>query len=133
MMKQKTASPSAWTESDSQRFKDFGDFFVPDRDLQNQTLCDLLCLPEDQALVLELCCGEGLLAQRILETYPHARIYALDGSNEMIALARSKMKSFGDRFQVHHFDLNSLDWWNSVPKANGIVSSLASFRGETIA
>ena len=117
--------PPAWTEADSQKFKDLGDFFVPDRDLQNQTLCDLLALPKEKALVVEICCGQGLLAERILEIYPQANICALDGSKEMIALARSRVSRFGDRFQVHHFDLFSPDWWNIVPRANAIVSSLA--------
>ena len=53
--------PPAWTESDFRRFADFGSCFVPDRDLQIQTLCDLIS--EESANVIEVCCGQGFLAE----------------------------------------------------------------------
>ena len=33
----------------------------------------------------------------------------------MIASARSRMSRFGDRFEVHQFDLYSPDWWKEAP------------------
>ena len=119
-------TPPAWTESDSQKFADLGDIFVPNRDLQNQAICELLSLPNNKSLVVELCSGQGLLAERILGMYPQANVYALDGSSEMITQSRSSLSHFEDRFEVHGFDLyapNCLDSIRCSP--NAVVSSLA--------
>ena len=120
-----TPVPPAWTESDSQKFTDLGDIFVPDRDLQNQTLCELLSLPTGETTVVEIYSGQGLLAERVLETYPHTHVYALDGSKEMIAQSRSRLSRFSSRFQVHSFDLYSSDCMDGIPQANAVVASLA--------
>ncbi len=87
-----TQPNSVWTEEDSQHFVDLGAAFVPERDLQIHTLCELLSLSDKQAVVVELCCGQGLLAEAILKRYPATVVHGLDGSEKMLSCARSRLE-----------------------------------------
>ena len=48
-------------------------------------------LPERAERVLELGCGTGALTERLAERYPDAAITAVDGSPEMVAIARQRL------------------------------------------
>jgi hypothetical protein len=56
-----------WSESDSQLFLDQGRTFVPERELQIETICDLIPALEGPGHIMELCCGEGLLTRALLD------------------------------------------------------------------
>ncbi len=60
-------STPKWNEEASQEFIDNGRYFVPERETQMQTICDLIPPRFEPFHVLELCCGEGLLAEAILK------------------------------------------------------------------
>jgi tRNA (cmo5U34)-methyltransferase len=114
-----------WGESSSQTFIDYGRYFVPERETQIGIICDLIPALDRPFKVLELCCGEGLLAGAILERYPNAAVYGYDGSPEMLQQAHKNLAGYGERFVTQHFDLfqdewRALDW---APQA--VVSSLA--------
>lgn len=114
-----------WTEESSQTFIDYGRYFVPAREAQIETICTLIPQTAQPFHVLELCCGEGLLAAAILERFPQAVVHGYDGSVEMLNAARARTAAFGERFLTRRFDLaahhwRTLDW---APRA--VVSSLA--------
>jgi tRNA (cmo5U34)-methyltransferase len=71
--------------------------------------------------VLDLGCGTGTIARRIVETFPQARITCLDLAENMIAMAKLKLAGCADtRFQVGDFNHYTFDDPYDV-----IVSSLA--------
>ncbi len=116
---------SSWTEANSQTFLDYGRYFVPERERQIETICGLIPSALEGAKIVELCCGEGLLAQALLERLPDATVRGMDGSPEMLAAAGKRLAGFGERFQPQHFDLAGSDWRSAIRDAHAVVSSLA--------
>lgn len=112
-----------WTESDSQAFIDYGRYFVPERDLQIKTFCDLV--PPNATNILELCCGAGLLAGALLQRFPQVTVYAYDGSVEMLRHTRQQLARFGNRLQTQQFDLADTSWRTFDQPLDAVVSSLA--------
>jgi tRNA (cmo5U34)-methyltransferase len=99
----------AWTEEDSEAFAELAEVFVPDREEQIEAFCCLLGeLSTPRAL--ELCCGDGRLAEALLERLPGASIVALDGSELMLERASGRLRRFGDRAELGRFDLAAADW-----------------------
>ncbi len=121
-----SASPTpAWSEQNSQTFLDLGRYYVPDRELQIETICSLVPPTVGPFEVLELCCGEGLLARALLERYPQCSVHGLDGSDTMLKRARQALESFGDRFSAEAFDLAAQEWRDPAQGYRAIISSLA--------
>ncbi|MEM7116608.1 MAG: class I SAM-dependent methyltransferase [Chloroflexota bacterium] len=113
----------SWTESDSQNFIDYGRYFVPERDLQIKTFCDLVSADAKQ--ILELCCGAGLLAGALLERCPQATVHAYDGSVEMLNHTQQQLAAYGDRLQTKQFDIIDTSWRSFDQPLDAVVSSLA--------
>jgi len=116
---------TGWSEETSHLFIDYGRYFVPERDSQIHTMAALLSYLDGPCTVLELCCGEGLLAEALLDAYPNITVQGLDGSVEMLARARGRLARFGDRFHCRSFDLASADWRQPETPVHAVVSSLA--------
>src|SRR5690606_5959505 len=76
---------AGWTERDTETFIALGRYYVPERDRQIATICAAVPPPAGSARLVELCCGEGLLARALVERFPAATILALDGSEAMLA------------------------------------------------
>src|SRR5690242_15375662 len=89
---------NGWSEHASQLFIDYGRYFVPDRERQIQTIVDLVPR-RDSISILELACGEGLLAEQLLEQIPTSSVLGLDVSAEMRKTAAKKLERFGERFR----------------------------------
>jgi tRNA (cmo5U34)-methyltransferase len=104
-----------WNEADSATFIESGASLVPDRDTQMEIICDML---PDPKLVVELCCGEGLLSEAVLQRFPQCRVIGYDGSELMLARARSRNPA---RFEGRFFDLAD----GFPDRADAVVSSLA--------
>jgi tRNA (cmo5U34)-methyltransferase len=117
--------PSAWDEDSSRLFIDYGKTFVPQRDRQFRMMVDLLSDQKTPCTVMELCCGEGLLAECILDRYPQIAVVALDGSKEMLQRTRNRLARFGERFQCQLFDLAASDWRSIDQPISVVVSSIA--------
>lgn len=115
----------AWSEENSNTFIDLGKYYVPERETQLEILCALVPEIKRPFKILELCCGEGLLARALLERFPHCKVHGLDGSATMLEHARQSLDSYGERFQAHLFNLASSDWRDCVPRYQAILSSLA--------
>lgn len=101
-----------WDESNSRDFIDLGRFFVPEREEQIEAVLALIPDPGD-GLLVDLCCGEGLLSRALLERFPRARVLALDLSPAMLAQARvtcANCSDGADRFETRPFDLADRSW-----------------------
>jgi len=114
-----------WTEENSQTFLDLGRYFVPEREAQIETLTEAADPGEGERTVLELGCGEGLLAEALLQRYPDCRVVGLDGSPAMLAAARKRLQSFGERFRGARFDLADRSWRTPGFPVHAVISSLA--------
>jgi ubiquinone/menaquinone biosynthesis C-methylase UbiE len=121
----KTPPTPTWHEQDSQTFIDFGHYFVPERQAQMQILCSLIppCAPPCH--IMELCCGEGLLAQSILAQVPHSLVHGFDGSPTMLARAQNRLAPYGARFEAQLFELLARDWRHPTWPVQAVLSSLA--------
>ncbi len=120
-------SHQTWTEADSRTFLDLADVAVPGRKEQMELLLSLIpAQPSEAFLAADLCCGEGLLASRLLERYPQARLIALDGSPLMREQASKRLAAFRGRSTVRAFQLADLDWLASFTEPlRCVISSLA--------
>lgn len=113
-----------WDEHDSRDFIDLGRFFVPDREEQVAAVLDMIPDPGD-GLLVDLCCGEGLLSRALLERFPRARVLAMDLSNAMLEHARAALAAHGERFTARRFDLADRSWRSLPEPVRAFVSSLA--------
>lgn len=117
----------AWDEENSRFFLDVADIFVPGRAEQIAALVGLIPAARDEVFtVVELGSGEGALAAGVLDTFPHCRYVALDGSEAMREYAQSALARFGDRFEPRAFELADQEWRRALPQPlRCILSSLA--------
>jgi tRNA (cmo5U34)-methyltransferase len=113
-----------WDEHDSHDFIDLGRFFVPDREEQVAAVLDMVPDPGD-GLLVDLCCGEGLLSRALLERFPRARVLAMDLSPAMLEHARAALAIYGERFAARPFDLADRSWRSFPEPVRAFVSSLA--------
>jgi SAM-dependent methyltransferase len=115
---------SGWNEDSSAEFIDTGRYFVPERELQMETVCQLVEAASDGPII-ELCCGQGLLSKAMLDRFPFRSVRALDGSPTMMKAASTLLGRYGERFQVEQFDLRERAWRRFPRPVAGVVSSLA--------
>jgi len=113
-----------WSEAASQTFIDFGRYFVPEREQQVEAFVDLIPAHDQPFAILELCCGEGLLASALLKRFPTCTVYGFDGSPAMLDHARRQLAQYGDRFRTQLFDLADSSWRMPKWPVHAVVSSL---------
>lgn len=63
-----------------------------------ETLVKMIMAPAEPLRVLELGVGTGMLTEKVLARFPGARVLGVDGSSEMLALAKGKLAPWADRF-----------------------------------
>ena len=124
MAHEENATKPVWSEEASRMFIDVGRYYVPEREVQIETICDLIPVGEGPFRVLELACGEGLLAGAILARFPQATVHGLDGSPKMLETARANLAPYGERFMAEQFDLAAPDWRQPAAPVQAVVSSL---------
>ena len=125
MIESNCIQPPLWSEQNSQQFIDFADYFVPDRKIQMEIIRDLIPVSDHPIHVLEICCGEGLLAQTILEKRDDISIIGMDGSSAMLWKAQQRLSSYGPRFQTYAFELSKIIWQEIDIPFHAVISSLA--------
>ena len=79
----KTENPTektGWSEENSHLFIDYGRYLVPERDYQMHIITALLSYLDGDCVTLELCCGEGLLAESLLDSFPALIVQGLDAT-----------------------------------------------------
>jgi tRNA (cmo5U34)-methyltransferase len=116
---------SGWNEDSSAEFIDTGRYFVPERELQMETICQLVETAAGDGPIVELCCGQGLLSKAILDRFPTRTVRAFDGSPTMMKAAATLLEEYGERFQVEQFDLHDRAWRKFSNPVAAVVSSLA--------
>lgn len=114
-----------WLETDTHTFLDLARYAVPGRERQIEAMLSLIPATEEPFDVLEVCCGEGLLSEAILERFPQAWVTAFDGSMSMLRRAKARCARFGVRFEAKRFDLADRSWRQARRAPHAIVSSLA--------
>jgi tRNA (cmo5U34)-methyltransferase len=124
-MQNGSALAGDWGVNASQTFIDYGRYFVPEREQQIETICDMVPPHNGPFNILELCCGAGLLAGALLERFPNCTVYGYDGSPEMLATARANLVRYGERFKTLRFDLADSEWRAPGFPVHAVVSSLA--------
>jgi tRNA (cmo5U34)-methyltransferase len=119
--------PDVWTETNSRDFLDLAEIAVPAREEQTEALLALIPAERNETFALvDICAGEGLLCERVLETYPRSRVLALDGSELMRARARARLAPFAGRAEVRAFELDGDDWTEQLPSPlRCAISSMA--------
>jgi tRNA (cmo5U34)-methyltransferase len=114
-----------WDEDTSSRYIDYARYFVPAREQQMKIIVDLLQGIANHGHVLELCCGEGLLAEQILKAYPGAHYRGLDGSPHMLEQAGERLTPYVSRMKLEAFELADQGWRKLKSPVQAVVSSLA--------
>ena len=125
MSEPEAIAKAEWDEQSSKLFIDYGRYFVPERELQIQTICDLIPPLDGPFHLLELCCGEGLLAGALLERFPDCIVHGFDGSAEMLQKSQQRLARYGERFAPQQFDLHAREWREAMWPLRAVVSSLA--------
>jgi trans-aconitate 2-methyltransferase len=90
----------------------------PQQAWASEVLARLQTIPQD-ATVLDVGCGTGRVTESLLALVPRGRVLAIDASEDMVALARSRL---GNRAQVWCQDVLNLDL---AEPADVIVSTAA--------
>lgn len=117
--------PPGWEDDDTRTFLEYGSLFVPDRELQIELMVGLLPDLPGEFHLLDVGCGEGLLAEAVLERFEDAFVHGLDGSPGMLRRAAARCAPYGDRFTGESFDLAGGEWRRQPFPVTGVVSSLA--------
>lgn len=71
--------------------------------------------------ILDVCCGTGILTQKLFEKYPNAEIVGVDFSQEMLNIAKQKLKD--KNFKYVLTDVCNIDNMKCLGKFDLIVSS----------
>jgi tRNA (cmo5U34)-methyltransferase len=116
---------ASWSEDDSRLFQELGGVFVPQRELQFRILTQLVPRLPEASVVVELCCGDGALAERLLDAFPEVEVRGFDGSPAMLAAAERRLARFGARWRGREFDLRTFDGSGLDRPVRAVVSSLA--------
>jgi tRNA (cmo5U34)-methyltransferase len=116
---------NGWDEEASRTFVNYGEYFVPHRRLQLQIMAALLSGLDEACQIIDLCCGEGVLAEILLDTIQGATVHGLDGSQEMLQRAAARLSRFGNRFVPQTMELSDRGWRSTSMPVDAVVSSLA--------
>ena len=120
-----TKDGTVWSENDSQHFIDYGAYFVPERDVQIDTIVSVIPPANGAVHMLELCSGEGLLAEALATRFPDATVHAYDGSEAMLASTADKLAKHGGQHTTKLFDIADTAWRTFDQPFHAVVSSLA--------
>jgi tRNA (cmo5U34)-methyltransferase len=123
MSERNDATP--WSETDSARFIDLGAYYVPEREVQIETIGAAIPATTERVHLVELCCGEGLLAEALAARFPNALLHAFDGSPTMLEAARQRLAQSGRPLDARAFELADAAWRRFAWPIHAVVSSLA--------
>lgn len=114
-----------WTDQTAKTFIDYGRYFVPQRESQIEIICNLVPARGEPFRILELACGEGLLAEALLDKHSSATVYGLDASQLMLQEAKKRLVGFDGRFETRLFDLFDHSWRKEYQPVQAVISSLS--------
>jgi tRNA (cmo5U34)-methyltransferase len=119
---------SGWGDRDKVAwFIENADSIIPRRREQLRLLADLIPSPrEAEIAVLDLGAGFGAVTDELLLYYAKASVTCVDGSAEMVNIARDRMAKYGARVRVFHADLADGTWPRALDRSfDAAVSALA--------
>jgi tRNA (cmo5U34)-methyltransferase len=122
---QNSPDKNGWNEETSRVFVEYGQYFVPHRLMQFKIISALLVGLEEDCRIIDLCCGDGLLSEILLDSKKDAIVYGLDGSVEMLRRATGRLSRFGSRFVPKMIELSNQAWKSSAQPVDALVSSMA--------
>lgn len=120
-----STSPQTWNRAASDPPPEYGIYIVPDREVQFDVIASLIPISEQPFTVLDLGCGDGLLAERLLERFPTCTVHGVDESLELLQRAQQRLARFGERFEPQQADLASDAWHLPDSPVEAVVSALA--------
>jgi len=108
-----------WVNKDSRR--------TAEREAQfNAALSWLSVFVGGQSRVMDLGCGPGTLAEKLLATFPPMHVICSDGSDEMLKLARQRLVAYGERVSYAQADFSAENWTANLPRQlDAVVSARA--------
>lgn len=102
--------------------------YVAHRELRFRAMTDVLRLHlSEDFTVLDLACGPGSLADRLLTSFPRARAVAVDYDPVLLRLARDVLAGHGERATVLEADLTHPEWHRALGhrRFDAVVTSTA--------
>jgi tRNA (cmo5U34)-methyltransferase len=118
-------SDARWSEETSELYRQLAQVAVPYREEQIATILSLLPFGKDEPFrAIELASGEGGLSHAILDSFPNARLLAMDYDHSMREQTAGRLRAFGDRAAVAPFDMLQDDWYGVLNGVDCVVSSL---------
>ncbi len=114
-----------WSEDDSRYFIDYGAYFVPERETQIDTICSVIPDAPADSLIVDICCGEGLLTAALAKRFGACRLVALDGSAEMLKAAAERLRATGAYWRTRQMAIGDGGWRRFDAPVHAFVSSLA--------
>jgi len=108
-----------WVNKDSRR--------TAEREAQfNAALSWLSVFVSGRSRVMDLGCGPGTLAEKLLAAFPEMHVICSDGSDEMLKLARQRLASYGERVSYAQADFSAENWTANLPRQlDAVVSARA--------
>ncbi|MCI4365132.1 MAG: class I SAM-dependent methyltransferase [Thermoplasmata archaeon] len=123
---------SPWSPAKARRWRQRWDeqqtYLVPDRELRFDVMLDWLeATVGRRPRCLDLGCGTGAVAERILDRFPQARCVGVDHDPVLLRIGSSGLGSVGGRMRWVDADLRSAGWPGSLPRGrfDAAVSSTA--------
>jgi len=81
---------------------------------------------EPRSRVIDLGSGPGTFSEKLLVAFPEMSVICLDGSEEMLKLARERLASFGERVCFMQSDFADERWISDLPRElDAVVSARA--------
>lgn len=89
---------------------------IPDREERFEVMIEALeVVSGPQLRILDLGCGTGSLAERLLRRYPRARAVAVDYDPVLLEIGRTGLGDLGGRLAWVDADLRKPDWTRKLP------------------
>jgi ubiquinone/menaquinone biosynthesis C-methylase UbiE len=97
----------------------------PNRTKMAEIVCAILHSHDAEITILDLGTGTGFLAARLLQTFPQARIIAVDGAAAMMHQAQARLGAKGKQLIWKTSSFQQLTNANDLPELDAVVSSFA--------
>jgi SAM-dependent methyltransferase len=72
--------------------------------------------------ILDLGSGSGLVAQMVLDRSSNVRVFGIDSSAAMLAIARDRLARYGERVRLAEGDLTSLDRVEAPSECSAVIA-----------
>ena len=112
---------NAWYE----RWERQQEAYVAHRESRFDAMLDMLASLPPDFVAVDLACGPGSIARRLLARFPRATVVALDIDPVMLAMARAALPEASDRLTVLEDNLGDPDWADRIG-VRGVDAALST-------